>query len=87
MDLKLTVLSEKKPVKNYKLHLENGQILKLTECKKCGTEVLSPKVLCSQCKIKPRKYKPEDYQKRKHKILQVFTPVDKSPLVRPKKRV
>ena len=77
----------KKHVRNYKIYNENGQVLELSNCIKCDSETPIKNALCFQCKNDSRKYKPETYQKRRHKILEVFYPVDNSPLVRPKNKV
>lgn len=63
-------------MKKYNTYNERWQIIKLSNCRTCGMEISHQKTFCPQCFSNKRKYKPEDYQKRKHKILEVFTPVD-----------
>ena len=80
-------LIDKKCRKNYKTYNENGQILRLSNCTGCGIEIPLKNTFCLQCKIPRKVYDKKRYQANRHRILEVFTPVDNSPLVRPKNKV
>lgn len=67
---------DKKCKKNYKTYNENGQILTLANCKKCGVEVPHKNTYCLQCKIPSNVRNKEYYKKVRGRILEVFTPVD-----------
>lgn len=74
MDLSKTASLEKKQDKNYTYN-EDHRILVLSNCTNCDTEIHGKRrKKCAVCYDSSRKYNPEDYQKRRSKILEVFTP-------------
>ena len=73
--------------KNYKTYNENGQVLRLSNCDKCGVEIPAKNTFCLQCKIPQKVYDKERYKNVRHKILEVFTPVDNSHLAKKKNKV